>query len=88
MLTQIIRRDPPVRRQTGPATDVDQRILAVLASGERMELRDIVRVVGCTTHHAHTRMQSMLKKGLVVRIKPPGSPARGPGASLYQAAST
>lgn len=83
-LTEIIRRDPPVRKQSGPSTRVDRQILAALAGGERMELRDITRVVGSTTHHTHARLATLVGKGLVVRVKPPGSPARGPGASLYQ----
>lgn len=86
MLTEIVRRDPPARKQTGPSTQVDQRILAVLAGGDRWELREIVHRVDSTTHHTHARLQSLVNKGLVVRWKPPGAPARGPGASLYQLA--
>jgi len=85
-LTEIIRRDPPVRKQSGPSTQVDQRILAALAGGDRMELRQIRALVGGTTHHTHARLKTLIDKGLVTRFKPPGAPARGPGASLYQAA--
>jgi DNA-binding Lrp family transcriptional regulator len=83
-LTEILRRDPPVRKQTGPSTQVDLKILKALAGGDRMELREITRIVGNTTHHTHARLQTLVNKGLVVRLKPPGAPARGPGASLYQ----
>jgi DNA-binding MarR family transcriptional regulator len=89
MLTEIIRKDPPPQRRPAvPSTEVDAQILAVLAGGDRMELRDITKAVGRTTHHTHARVMTLVRKGLVARERPPGAPSRGPGASLYQLVST
>jgi DNA-binding Lrp family transcriptional regulator len=85
-LTEIIRRDPPVKPPPGPTTALDALILQVLQDGERRELREITAALSVSTHKAHARIQTLVGKGLVNRTRLPGGPARGPGASVYQIA--
>lgn len=84
VLTEIIRRDPPRPRPPGPTTKLDELIMAVLADGERRELREITAAVGASTHKVHARVQTLVRKNLVHWERLSGGPVRGPGASVYQ----
>ena len=84
-LQDIIPCDPPPpspARAPGPTLPVDQAILDALANGP-MELREITAVVEDTTHNVFSRVDVLMRKGLVVRRPNPRAAARGPGASMY-----
>lgn len=89
MLTDILPSDPPATssRSGGPTVPVDEAILRVLGDvADPVRLQFITESIGggATTHHVHARIETLIDRGLVKRIRPPGAPRRGPGASVYE----
>ena len=83
----IVLREPPARTGTArrPVMPLDQRIMDV--AQDAMRPVDIAKKVqvdfeDATTQRVASRLKALVGRGLMVRIRPPGGPANGPGTSL------
>lgn len=90
-MTKIELREPPTRTVAGrrPVMPLDAKIMEFAGTAKRpVEIADRLRrteaYAEITTQKVASRLKALVGRGYMIRIRPTGGPANGPGTSLYR----